>query len=137
EDRIAAGVIAVPVRVEEEGELPVGGDALDRGADLVGERRELIVDDEDAVGPREHADVAAGAREHPDVAGDLRRLALDLREAVAWRRRGERGEGHEPERETESLHHRRPPGPTIILRGEGDSHEGFGVQSSGFRVSEL
>ena len=97
EGRVAAGVVAVPVGVEHELEL-AGARALQRGADLVGERRELVVDDEDAVVARRDADVAARALQHVDVAGDLGRLDLHLREVPLLRRGGAGGQRQQQER---------------------------------------
>ncbi len=83
--RVAAGVIGVPVRVEDEAE-PAGVDFSKRGANLFGERSELVVNNHHAVRPRDNADVPARAFEHVDAAGDLRRLYLDLREVVLRRK---------------------------------------------------
>jgi hypothetical protein len=71
-----------------------GGDSLEGRSDLVRERLELVVDDEEAVGPGGDADVSARALEHPDVPGHLRRLDLDLREPVVLRPRGQDGDSH-------------------------------------------
>ena len=65
---VAAGVVAVHVRVDEIPDAAVG-DLLDRRDDLVGERRELRVDHEHAVGPGEHADRAALSFERVEVRG--------------------------------------------------------------------
>ncbi len=81
EDLVPAGVIAVVVRVEDELDR-LGGDAVQRLADLRRERRELVVDDDDAVVADRDADVAAGAGEHVHGAGDLRHLDLDLAEVL-------------------------------------------------------
>ena len=51
EVRVAADVVGVHVRVDQEADRLVG-DAADRGDQLVGERRELRVDQQDAVGAR-------------------------------------------------------------------------------------
>ena len=65
---VAARVIAVDVSVDEEPDAAVG-DLLDRRDDLVGERRELAVDEEDAVGSDERANRAALALERVEVVG--------------------------------------------------------------------
>ena len=77
EDGVASGVVAVPVGVDEELQLAVM-DLCGRGADLVGQRRELIVDHQDAVVADEQADVAAGTFEHVDIARDVSTLDLDF-----------------------------------------------------------
>ena len=69
---VAADVIRVDMRVDQETDLGV----RDRGHcrdDAVGDGRELVVHEQHAVRPHEHADVPAGRRslEHVDVAGDV------------------------------------------------------------------
>jgi hypothetical protein len=66
----------------------LGRQGLDGRRDLVGERRVLVVDQEDPVVPDEHADVAARPLEHRDAAGDGDGLDLDLREVLLGERRG-------------------------------------------------
>ena len=66
---VPAGVIGVHVGVDEEADR-LGRELLDRSDDLVGQRRELVVDEEDAVGAGEDADVPAGALEIGDLAGN-------------------------------------------------------------------
>ena len=95
---VAAGVIVVPVRVEYEADRRAryGGDGL---RDLRHQRRELVVDEQHAVRPDEHRDVArddAGGAQHVETVGEL--LALDLGLVVirrllrsgAWRCRASR-----------------------------------------------
>jgi hypothetical protein len=83
---VAAGVIRVDVRVYHETDWTIG-DLSDRRDDLLGERRELRVDHQDAVWTGQHADRAALTVERVEVAGDLRRLDLDLAEVRLRRRR--------------------------------------------------
>src|SRR5215813_2148746 len=77
EYRVAAGVIAVPVRVDDEFELALA-QFLKRGLDLVGERRVLIINDQKAVRADRNADVSTRAFKHIDVAGHLGRFHLNF-----------------------------------------------------------
>jgi len=72
---VAARVISVPVRVENEAQFLVGY-AFEGGPDLVSQRRKLIVDDQKAIVTNRDADVSAGAFEHVNIAGNFRRLHL-------------------------------------------------------------
>src|SRR5262249_6710729 len=78
---VAACVVAVTVCVEYELELAIA-ELLECGADLVGQRSELVVYDQDAVRSDGNADVAAGAFEHVNVAARLSSLDLNLGEIV-------------------------------------------------------
>ena len=89
EHDIAAGVVAVEVRVHHELQV-ARRDPRNRSPDLVGQRRELIVDDQDAVLAGRDADVAARAGQHVDRTGDVLGGDLDGREVLL--RRGRRGE---------------------------------------------
>ena len=81
EDRVAPGVIAVIVRVQD-----VRGRAaaqrLDGRRDPPGEGRELVVHHEHAVGPNADADVPAGALQHVHGPGNVHGLDLDAGEPV-------------------------------------------------------
>ena len=85
EVRVPAGVVAVIVRVDDEAHRLVG-DALQRGLNLVRQRRVLVVDDHDAVLADGRADVAARALQHVDVAGDLGDLDLHFAEVLVLSR---------------------------------------------------
>ena len=74
---VAACVIAVPVCIENESRL-VAAEFAQGVANLVGQRRELIVNDQDAIRTDGNADVSAAAFKHVHVARDMRRLDLDL-----------------------------------------------------------
>src|SRR6185436_245730 len=97
EHRVAAYVVAVPMGVEHELQV-ARADLAEREADLVGQRCELVVDDEDPVGSHGGADVAAGPLQHVDVAGDLGRLDLHLRKVPILRRRRAGGQRQQQER---------------------------------------
>ena len=74
---VAAGVIPVPVGVDHEAHRALR--QLRHGrVDLVGERRELVVDDERAIVAHREADVAARPGEHRDAGRERRRHDLDL-----------------------------------------------------------
>src|SRR5262249_6262067 len=77
EDGVAAGVVAVPVRIDDEFEFALA-QLFQGGFDLVGQRRELIINDQDAVRADRYSDVSAGTFQHIDVAGDHRGLYLDF-----------------------------------------------------------
>ena len=76
---VAARVIAVHVRVDEEADAAVG-DLLDSCHDLVGERSELRIDHEHAIGSGKHANPSARSFQRVQVAGDFCRLDLRLAE---------------------------------------------------------
>jgi len=78
---VAAGVVAVKVRVDDEPHRLIG-DALERGLDLLGEWRVLIVDNHDAIFPHRGTDVASGALQHVDTAGNLGHFDLNLAEVL-------------------------------------------------------
>ena len=81
EVRVSTSVIAVIVRVDDEADGLVGdAEIFQRGGDFFGERREFVVDDDDAVFADRRGDVAAGAFEHIDVAGHFRDFDLDFGE---------------------------------------------------------
>ena len=81
---VAAGVIDVPVRVDHEAHR-LGAQLRERLLDLGRQRRELVVDDDDAVLADRRADVAAGAGEHVDALRQLLRLDDDLAEVLLLR----------------------------------------------------
>ncbi len=60
---VASGVVPMPVRVEHEAN-GLGRNRPDGSQNLVGQRRELVVDDENAVLADEHTDVTALAEQH-------------------------------------------------------------------------
>ena len=72
---VAARVVAVDVRVDEHADRLVG-QRLDRGQQLLRQRRELIVDHQHAVIADQEPDVAALPFEVMDVAGHLVRFDL-------------------------------------------------------------
>jgi hypothetical protein len=74
---VAADVVAVVVRVDDEPHRPLV-DLADRRQQLVGQRLQLIVDDEHAVLPGRHGDVAAPALDHGDGVGQPGRDILDF-----------------------------------------------------------
>ena len=85
--RVAAGVIAVEVRVDQILDRQ-RRDRFDGGLDLVVQRRELAVHHDDAVGADRDRDVAALAFEHIGVVAEIGGLDLDLGEIARWRCRG-------------------------------------------------
>jgi hypothetical protein len=100
EDLVATGVVAVPVGVENEFEL-ASAEPFQGRLDLVRERRELVVHDQDAVLAHRHPDVAARSLKHVDVAGHGDRLDLHLRKVPVLRlgRQGGQGQARDqPER---------------------------------------
>src|SRR5690606_35240648 len=112
--RVAAGVIAVMMRVDDVADRLVG-ELPDRGEDLVGERSELRVDDQHAVVADLHGNVAAGPDEHVDIVAHLKRPDLDGVEVLlrADRLRGrEQDAGQRGERKHFACKfHLRPPPP--------------------------
>ena len=87
---VAAGVIAVHVRVHDELDR-LRRELLDGGGDLVAQRRELRVDHEDAIGPDQDADGPALTFERVELVGHLGGFDLDLAEIRPTLRIGERG----------------------------------------------
>src|SRR5215470_7053211 len=84
---IAAGVVAVKVRVDDESNGLVG-DAFEGGLDFFGQGRILIIDHHDTVLADGSADVSACAFQHVNIPGNLRDFNFDLAE-VAILCRGE------------------------------------------------
>ena len=72
---VAAGVISVPVSVQNEVQFLIGN-TFERGPDLVGEWRKLIVNNQKPIITNRHADISTRAFEHVDVAGNFRGLHL-------------------------------------------------------------
>src|ERR1044072_5210690 len=70
---ISSGMIAVPMCVENEAQLALAK-RLQRSANLISERRKLIVNNQDPVFAHGDADVATRAFQHVDVSGDRRTL---------------------------------------------------------------
>src|SRR5256885_16568159 len=100
---VTAGVVAVPVRIEQE---PDRGAERGHGRlDLVRQRGELIVNDDHAVAADRHADVAAGPHQHVHALGRLHRA--ELHGVVIHLGGGDRGGGqeHERERQGKTVHH--------------------------------
>jgi hypothetical protein len=81
---VAAGVIEVPVGIEDEPHRPVGQRG-DGGEDLGRQGRELVVDDEDRVGTDGESDVAAGAVQDVDALSESLRSDLDRVEGLCRR----------------------------------------------------
>ena len=78
---VAPGVVPMPMRVEHEAD-GLGRNRPDGRKNLVGQRRELVVDHENAVLADEHPDVPALAEQHVHARGDLLRLDLDRVEVL-------------------------------------------------------
>ena len=76
-DRVAPGVIAVVMGVQDEGRLGAT-ECQDNGPDLGRQRRELIVDDQCAVLANGKTDVASLALQHVDPLRDLDGLNPNL-----------------------------------------------------------
>jgi hypothetical protein len=85
---VPAGVIAVIMGVEDELQS-AGIDLLDRGFNFRRKRRELVIDNENSVGPDRYADVAARSGEHINVPGNMRRFDLNFREVLLLLRASE------------------------------------------------
>ena len=80
---VPAGVIAVIVGVDDEADGLVGdAEIFQGGVDFVGERREFVVNDDDAVFADRRGDIAARAFEHIDVAGNFGDFDLDFGEVL-------------------------------------------------------
>ena len=77
-DNVAAGVIAVPMSIQDELQFLVGNSS-ERGADLVGQWRKLIVNNQKPIFTNRDADISTRAFEHVDVAGNFRCLHLNFR----------------------------------------------------------
>jgi len=92
---IAPGVIAVIVRVQNELDRLIG-DAFQRFLDLWRQRRELVIDDHDAVFADRDADVASRSLQHIHGSGDLLDLDLHFAEItfLSDERHSEEGQGH-------------------------------------------
>src|SRR3954471_17463626 len=78
---VASGVIAVPVSVDDEANGLVT-DALEGSFDLGRERRELIVDDDNAIFAHGDTNVSTCSLQHVYRSGDRHDLDLDLGETV-------------------------------------------------------
>jgi hypothetical protein len=78
---VAAGVVAVPVRIEDELNR-LRGDRCNRSLDLWRERRVLIVDEEDRVRTDRKPQIATGSCHHVDAVGELFGLDFDLTEIL-------------------------------------------------------
>ena len=86
---IPSRVIAVPVGVQQELRL-AATDLPERLPDAVGQRFELVVDDQDAIGSCRHPDVATGSLQHVDAASHGDVLDDDVGEIPLGTRREER-----------------------------------------------
>jgi hypothetical protein len=75
--RVAAGVIAMEMGIDHIFDRQ-RRELLDRGLDLVVERRELGVHHDDAVGAHRDGDVAALAREHVSLVAEIDGVDLDF-----------------------------------------------------------
>ena len=75
---VPAGVISMPVGIENEAQLLIT-DSFECGPDLIGERRILIVDNQNAVVADRNTDIAARSLEHVNVAGNFGRFDFYLR----------------------------------------------------------
>ena len=87
-------VISVMMSVENEFEF-AGIKIFERGFDLFGQRRELVVDDEYAIVTHGHADVPARAFQHVNVFGNGDHLDLDLGEILLRKSRSHYQTGHQ------------------------------------------
>ena len=121
--------------------IGLGAEGGDRGLDLGRERRELVVDQEDAVVADRDADVAARALQHVEAVGQLGRLDLDLAPVAVLGRRGQGQQGEGPgEREGSADHehlqaaHPNPsaaalgPAPRLDILGHAQSAAGEAAQ---------
>ena len=79
EDRVRAGVVAVPVGVEDELQF-AATHAFERRANLVRQRGEFIVDNQRAVFTHRRTDIAARPGQHVDIAPNLLGFDFGLRE---------------------------------------------------------
>ena len=77
EDDIAARVIAVPVRIEDEFQI-TSTHAFQGCADFLSQRRKLVIDDQNAVFAEGDSDIPARPVQHVDVALDVRGLDFDV-----------------------------------------------------------
>jgi hypothetical protein len=87
EGNVSAGMIAVIVRVDHETHRLIG-DGFQCGANLIGERRVLIIDDDNAVFADGSTDVAALTFQHINAAGNVCHFDLHVRELVLMSKRG-------------------------------------------------
>ena len=97
---VSAGMVAMPMSVDDEAD-GIAVERRDRGGDLVGQRRELIVDDDVAVFAIGQADIAACAEQDGDAGRETLDLDLDLVEILC---RGGRGEERSSEGKSKSAH---------------------------------
>jgi len=74
-------VIEVIVGVDDEAHRFVG-QFFERGFDPIGQRRELIIDQDDAIVADREPDVAARALEHVNIAGNLADLDFYFVEVI-------------------------------------------------------
>ena len=84
---VPVGVVVVPVGVDDEVDRVVGQLSYSR-RDLLGERRELVVDDERAVVPDRDPDVPTAPLKHVDGLGDPHCPDLDVVEVLGRTQRG-------------------------------------------------
>ena len=70
-------MVTVIMRIDDEPYRLVGN-AFQRRANLLGQRRELVVHNDDAVIANRDADVATRALQHVHVAGDFMDLDFEL-----------------------------------------------------------
>jgi hypothetical protein len=98
---VPAGVVAMPVRVDDEAD-GIGIDRFHRRFDLGHQRRELVVDEDVAVRAMRQADVSARAEQHRDARCHLLDLDLDL--GIVLLRGGRRGEDSSGEKKGEVAH---------------------------------
>ena len=91
EMRVPPGVIAMVVRVEHKLEFP-RAELLQGRFNLTGERRKLIVHDQDAVRPDGDPNVPSGTRQHVNMVGDLSGLDFDFGKILLSGREGRREE---------------------------------------------
>ena len=132
--RIAAGVVAMPVRVQHDLNGFVGN-AFQRGFNLVRERQEFIIHHDNAVVANGGADIAARAFNHVNAAGNLLYFHFNFAEILAL------GEGvHGPKQSKQNygkntFPHRCPLSDvhkvSVLVRGETDNlrHQLRGVQT--------
>jgi len=78
---IPVGVVEMVMRIDDEAHRLVGY-SFERGLDLVGERGELVIDQDDAVVACREGDIAARTLQQINIAADLADLDLYFAEVI-------------------------------------------------------
>jgi hypothetical protein len=100
---VAAGMVAMPMRVDHEADR-IRIDGAHRGENLVGQRRELVVHQRISVLAIGQADIAAGSEQHGHAGRDALHLDLDLGEILLRSRARGHGEQGCGECESDAAH---------------------------------